>query len=727
MTKQTKKNDLIVEIGLEDLPAKGLATLSQNFAERIAFFLQKEELPYTEIKSFVTPRRLAVFVSELAPTQADRLIQKRGPAKNIAFDENGKPSNVALGFAKSCGVSVDTLSVQETPKGSFLMFEQKEAGKSTEEILPSIVERALDTLPLPIHMRWTDGEHRFIRPLHWVLLMLGDKIIKASFLGCESGAGSEGHRFHHPESIRLASPSEYQDKLFKPGKVIVDFEKRKEEIRKQIHKVCEQNNCVPLIDEKLLEEVTGLVEWPCVLLGKFDPAFLELPQEVLITAMQVHQKCFGVSDKNQKLLPYFLITSNIESSDPECVITGNERVIHARLADAAFYYKVDQEKTLAERAKELSHVVFQKGLGSLAEKCERLAAIAQEIAKTIGNNRESAARAAMLCKADLLTQMVYEFPELQGVIGKYYALHNGESASIANAIEEHYLPRFAEDKLPESKEGIALALADRIDNLLGMFSLGKQPTGDKDPYSLRRQALAMMRIIIEKELDLDLKEIMELAKNQYDESEVFLSSKSYSEKLENQNLAEPSKFQGFSHTDKLLFDFCFERLRTWYQAQNIPLKVFDAVWEQELRPSRPYDFHLRLLAINLFKDLPEAESLAAANKRVKNILSKSAPEQGNALVQATPVSAVDETLLKEPAEKDLYAAIKEIDHEVKTDIKNSEYISALRKLATLKTPVDTFFDKVMVMTEDKDLQKNRLKLLHYLRSLFLQIADISLL
>lgn len=687
---------LLIELGTEELPAKGLLTLSEAFLQRVSACLEKAGLVYSDIQGFVTPRRLAVLVSNVSPFQPDRIITKRGPAKTQAFNEKGEPTEVLLRFAKACNVAADKLTVQETPKGAWVIFEQKERGKSSAELIPDLVEEAIHTLPLPKRMRWgTSGDKFFIRPVHWVVLMLGDTLIKAQYFGINSETATRGHRFLCPTPIQLLKPTDYENVLNNPGKVIANFHKRKEEIRRQMLNVVASlgsQTAEIVLDEDLLDEVTGLVEWPVVLLGSISKEFLELPREVLITTLQTHQKCFALQNKNDKnatLLPNFLIISNINSIDPNCVINGNECVVHARLADAAFYDKVDQETTLSSRREKLKQVVFQHGLGSLWDKTERIKQLSQKIASIITADQSITLRAAELCKSDLLTNMVLEFPELQGVMGKYYALHDKEPIAVAVAIQEHYHPRFAQDVLPSSKEGVCLALADRIDSLVGIFGIGKRPSGEKDPYALRRQALAILRIMIEKELPLDLLELF------------IQSADTYGKLLPNRDFIQD------------LLDFCFERLRAWVQEQDITVRMFNAVLET--RPTSPYDFYQRLLAVYGFSFMPESKSLAEANKRVRNILSKT----------TVPTTELDIMLLKEEAEKDLMMVLVAKEEEIAPLMQQKKYKQALTALASLKEPVDTFFDKVMVMVEDPILRDNRLKLLQRLRNLFLKIADIS--
>lgn len=697
-------NDLLIELGVEELPSKCLKSLCDNFIEVMVKGLDSAQLAFKEVKGFVTPRRLAVLISHVDASQPQQITLKKGPAQSAGLDKEGRPTGALLGFAKSCGVDVSSLSVQETDKGSFYSYEKKEPGKKTPELIPHILETAIQNLNLPKRMRWGNNSESFVRPMHWLLVLFGNAVIDTEVFGIQSEHFTHGHRFHHPQKIAILVSKDYENTLIKTGKVWPDFEKRKQHILNEmnIQALKHQGNVV--FDEDLLEEVTGLVEWPIILIGKFDKEFLKLPKEVLISSMKLHQKCFPIEDNNRQLLPYFIIISNIESTNPDVVIEGNESVIHARLSDAAFFYHQDIKQPLEKYREGLKNVVFQHGLGSLWDKSQRISKLADFIIKSMNHlNHDQKAhlansvfKAGLICKADLLTQMVGEFPELQGIIGHYYALQEGTKEPIARAIEEHYHPRFAEDSLPETLEGAALAIADRADSLVGIFGLGKKPSGEKDPFGLRRQALGMLRIIIENKLEtIDIETLFTQTKLQY---ENLLSV--------DVPIMAP------------LLDFCFERLRAWYHEKGIPARVFEAVLAKW--PTKPYDFHCRLQAVTEFQQLKETESLSAANKRVKNILSKSdAPALAN--------DHFDESLLVEPAEKNLAKILLQKQKEIKPYLEQAQYTEALKTLAALKEPIDHFFDTVMVMVEDEKLRQNRIKLLNQLRNLFLEIADISLL
>ncbi len=689
--------DLLVEIGCEELPPKNLHKLQITFVEHFTKMLTAANLTFTKAEGFVTPRRLALRISNLSLQQPSCQITKRGPAKNAAFDATGKPTKAALGFAESCGVSIDALSLQETDKGSWLVFEKNEPGKTTEQLIPDLLTETLNALPFGRRMRWGTRTDSFVRPIHWIVLLWDHKVIQTEIFGVKSSNLTYGHRFHHPEALSISDPKDYESVLFNKGFVITNFEKRREKILSDITKITTEKKFNAIIEDALLDEVTGLVEWPVVLLGSFDKAFLDIPREALITSMQTHQRCFPIEDQSQKLLSHFLLVSNINSKNPVAVINGNECVIAARLADAVFYYRVDKEMSLEQRRIGLKNVRFQQGLGTLWDKSERIAKLAKLIAPKIHADPVHTERAALLCKADLLTQMVGEFPELQSIMGRYYALHDSELVTVAMAIEDHGHPRFAQDTLPTTPEGTALALADRLDSLVGIFGLGNRPTGDKDPFALRRQALGILRILIEKQCDCDLNDLLHVAKEQYAHQTITLSE---------------------SEVISQVLDFCFERLRALYQDQGINPRVFEAVFAKRI--TNILDFDKRIQAINYFITLKEAESLAAANKRVQNILSKCDTDIFTDL-------AVQNDLLTENAENILWLQLAAKEKEVAPLLQVGNYTEALKSLATLREPIDQFFTDVMVMVDDLTLRNNRLRLLHRLRVLFLEIGDISLL
>lgn len=685
-----EKKDFLVEIGTEELPPKSLQRFASSFSDEIEESLIKAELSYSDIQSFVTPRRIALLVKNLAARQPDKTIDKIGPLKSLAFDAQGEPTPAALGFAKSCGMTVTELKTIATPKGECLVCQQQITGKNIDELAPKIVEDAISSLPIPKPMRWGSKDVSFIRPVHWVVMMHGNDIVAGNLFELKTDNKTGGHRFHHPQWLTVTDPASYDELLKTKGYVVAQYDERKNIIREELLKITPPNSTV-IIDEDLLDEVTGLVEWPVALLGKFDQRFLDVPKEALISSMKTHQKCFPVVNQDQDLLPYFVTIANIESKQTAEVITGNERVMRARLADAEFFFHTDLKNGIEHYLEQLKNVVFQNKLGTLYDKATRIASLASHIAEQLESDPLAASRAGLLCKADLTTEMVGEFPELQGVMGYYYALHNNEFIDIAIAIKEHYLPRFAGDTLPTTLLGNACAIADRLDTLTGIFSIGQAPTGDKDPFALRRAALGLVRIMIENHLPLDLHALLKVAAQKYNE-------------------------QNHEAVVEEVFEFCLERLRTWYLEKGIHATAFAAVLAK--RPTSPLDFDYRINAIHFFQQLPEAGALAAANKRVSNIFKQS---------PLPPHSHFNYALLQLDAEKQLANIIEEQSQKIEELCSAFRYQEALTLLATLREPIDRFFDEVMVMVDDLALRDNRLLLLNNLRQLFLQIADISLL
>ena len=684
------KPDLLIEIGTEELPPKALAKLSRAFEQGIHKGLQDASLAPGSIKRFATPRRLALLLTQVPTAQEDQETLKRGPALEAAFGEDGCPTKAAQGFARSCGVEVEALEKLETDKGTWLVYKLFEKGRTLQALLPDIVRKALAGLPIPKRMRWGSSSVEFVRPVHWVVLLYGDAVIKANILGVDADRYTRGHRFHHPEPIYISEPAAYAPLLETEGHVLADHAARCSAIKAQVIEQAKLINGNAVIDDDLLDEVTALVEWPVALSGMFDKTFLDVPTEALISSMQDHQKYFPVKDDQGKLLPHFITVANIESSDLNQVRTGNERVIRPRLADAKFFWDQDLKQKLADRADGLRNMVFQKKLGTLYDKQQRLAKLATGISGEIGGNPVWAQRAAEFCKCDLLSQMVYEFPELQGVMGRYYAQHDGEPDEIAQAIEEHYWPAYAGDKLPATKTGQALALADRIDTLTGIFAIGQQPTGAKDPFGLRRSALGVVRILIEQEIDLDLEILINKAAINLDST------------LISDNVVPA------------VFDYIMERLRAYYSEQGVAIDQFEAVLAR--RPTRPLDFHHRIEACKSFHEMPEAISLAAANKRIRNILRKAKdpiPEH------------YERSRLQEAPELQLADTLDNMTQQVTPLFDKGDYNAALKKLAALRDPVDDFFDQVMVMADDKDLRINRLALLQSMNNLFLRVADFS--
>lgn len=682
---------LLIELGTEELPPKSLKNLAVTFYQQIKDQLDNANLAYEDIKWFATPRRLAVKVIKLEEKQADKEIEKRGPAVNVAFDGEGNPSKAAQGWARSNGISVDEAQRLKTDKGEWLLHRATQAGKTVEELIPTMVNFAITKLPIPKPMRWGSTRTQFIRPVHTLTMMFGANIIAGETLEVSSSNVVTGHRFHHEGLVTLAHADEYEKKL-KAAYVQVDYQARQTLILEQINKAAEQLNGEALVDDDLLEEVTGLVEWPVILIGSFDEAFLQVPAEPLIYSMKDHQKYFPVNDKDGQLQNKFIFVTNIESKDPEQVIKGNEKVIRPRLADAEFFFKTDKNKTLESRLESLSSVLFQKQLGTLKEKSERIASLSGTIANKIGENPTQANRAGLLSKTDLMSDMVLEFPQVQGTMGKYYAQHDGEAAEVAQALEDQYRPRYAGDALPEGNIGCAVAIADKVDSLVGIFGINQPPKGDKDPFALRRAAIGLIRIIIEKQLSLDISELI-------DESVAL-----YGDKLANENV------------NTQVIDFVLGRFRAYYQEQGISVDVIQAVLANA--PTAPLDFEKRIKAVSHFKTLEEAATLAAANKRVGNILAKFKGEL---------YTGFKADLASEIAEKALAEEFNEVKTTIAPLMAAKDYQAALTVLACLKAPIDNFFDNVMVMADDEAVKTNRLTLLNEIRNSFFAIADVALL
>ena len=682
---------LLIELGTEELPPQSLKNLAVTFYQQIKDQLDSADLAYEDIKWFATPRRLAVKVSKLVEKQTDKKIEKRGPALNVAFDAEGNASKAAQGWARSNGISVEEAQRLKTDKGEWLLHRTTQAGKSIEALIPAMINIAVSKLPIPKPMRWGSTRTQFIRPVHTLTIMFGNKVIAGETLEVSSSNVVTGHRFHHGGLVTLAHADEYEEKL-NAAFVQVDYEQRQALILEQINKAADQLNGEALIDDELLEEVTGLVEWPVILIGSFDEAFLNVPAEPLIYSMKDHQKYFPVNDKNGQLLNKFIFVSNIESKDPSQVIKGNEKVIRPRLADAEFFFKTDKSKTLASRLESLSTVLFQKQLGTLKEKSERIATLSGMIAIKIGENSEQATRAGLLSKTDLMSDMVLEFPQVQGTMGKYYAQNDGEAKEVAQALEDQYRPRYSGDALPEGNIGCAVAIADKIDSLVGIFGINQPPKGDKDPFALRRAAIGLIRIIIEKKLPLDIKDLIE-------ESVSLYSNKLSNEKVNSQ-----------------VIDFVLGRFRAYYQEQGISVDVIQAVLANS--STAPLDFEKRIKAVSHFKSLEESVTLAGANKRVGNILAKFKGK-------LYPVFKAD--LASEAEEKALAKAFDEVKTTIAPMMLAKDYQAALTELACLKTPIDNFFDNVMVMADDEAVKTNRLTLLHEIRNSFFAIADVALL
>ena len=686
----SEQRDLLIELGTEELPPKALRSLSLAFADAMHKELTAAGLQAEAPRVFAAPRRLALLIKALPVAQADRESVRRGPALAAAFDDEGCPTQAAIGFARSCGVDVEALDQLESDKGSWLSFRVLEKGRATAKIIPELVRKSLAVLPIPKRMRWGSRDDEFVRPVHWVVLLFDDEVIDTEILGVKTGRYTYGHRFHHPKAMYLAEPEAYLPLLETEGYVLADYDSRREAIRAQVIEQAKALGGEALIDDDLLDEVTALVEWPVALSGQFDAEFLEVPSEALISAMQNHQKYFPVVDKNGKLLPHFITVANLVSKNPAEIKAGNERVIRPRLADAAFFWNKDRKQTLVQRAAGLRSMVFQQRLGTLFDKQERVARLAGQIAALIGSEPALAERAARLCKCDLLASMVFEFPELQGVMGRYYALHDGEPLAVADAIAEHYLPRFAGDDLPVADTALAVALADRLDSLVGIFTIGQQPSGDKDPFALRRAALGVVRICIEKTLDLDLHALLLAAAATFDR-----------------------QLDSAAAVDSV-FTYIMDRLRGYYQERGVQVDLIDAVLATH--PLRLLDIDRRIQACQAFRQLPEATSLAAANKRISNILKKTE--------QVIP-DRVDPVRLTDAAEKQLAAELETMNAAVVPLLDAGDYTPALTRLAGLRNSVDAFFDQVMVMVDDDAIRANRLALLKSLRDLFLRVADLS--
>ncbi|MDF1677253.1 MAG: glycine--tRNA ligase subunit beta [Legionellaceae bacterium] len=686
--------DVLFEVGLEELPSGAVPVLGEALAAYVTKGLDDARLSYGDVTSFATPRRLAVWIQGVQLEQAPRDVSKEGPKKEVGFNADGTPSKALEGFARSNGVSIEDLVVRHTPKGARFVYEATEAGLNAAELLPGIVKNALQKLPISKLMRWGMGEDSFVRPVHWVVLLLGKEVIDVSCFGCTSTRETRGHRYHHPQAITLDFPAQYATKL-REAFVVAHFAERRTLVLSAVKQLLEGRDAEALIPERLLDEVTSIVEWPEALLVDFSPEFLDVPREVLIESMQVHQKCFAVEDKKGVLLPHFITISNIKSTNPSHVIHGNERVMYARLSDAAFFYTEDKKHTLLSRVDAMQKVVFQAKLGSLYDKAMRMEVIAAEIAPVLGLNAEAALRAVKLSKCDLLTGMVSEFPELQGTMGYYYALYDGESEDLAQALKEQYLPRFSSDSLPESTLGLLLSLVDRLDTLVGIFGIGQKPTGERDPFKLRRHALAVIRILNALPVSLPLSVCLKHAKAAYG-----------------------TLFE----TDNALVDtvkaFILERLPAFYQGIAVG-RVRAALAKQSdcLR-----DLDVRVHALEGFEKRPEAIALGAASKRVTKLL-----KQADLNVGAENTPMVDEALFDVPAEKALFERITSLEAFVTVQHAERAYGAILLELASLEIPVNAFFEDVMVMVDDATLKANRLKLLARLQMLLQSVADVSLL
>ena len=683
--------NFLVEIGTEELPPKALKTLATSFADNVEAELNQAGLTFSKIEWFAAPRRLAVKVLNLATQQPSKEIEKRGPAVSAAFDAEGKPTKAAEGWARGCSITVEQAERIATDKGEWLVHRAKIEGQPTKNLLNGIVANALAKLPIPKPMRWADKTVQFIRPVHTVTMLLGDELIEGEILGVASARTIRGHRFLGEKEFEIQHADQYPQLLREKGAVVADFNERKAEILAKSQAKATALGGVADIEETLLEEVTSLVEYPNVLAAKFEERFLAVPAEALVYTMKGDQKYFPIYDKDGKLLPHFIFVSNINPEDPTAIIEGNEKVVRPRLTDAEFFFKTDLKQKLVDRLPRLETVLFQQQLGTLKDKTDRIEQLAGEIAKQIGADEAKAKRAGLLSKCDLMTNMVFEFTDTQGVMGMHYARHDGEDEEVAVALNEQYMPRFAGDELPKSLVASAVALADKFDTLTGIFGIGQAPKGSADPFALRRAALGALRIIVEKNLPLDLEDLVKK------------STALFGDKLTNSNVVAD------------VVDFMLGRFRAWYQDEGIAVDVIQAVLAR--RPTRPADFDARVRAVSHFRTLDSAEALAAANKRVANILAKAEGDIG----------AIDVALCIEPAEQVLAQSVLSLAKEVQPLIAQGEYTAVLDKLAGLRQPVDNFFDNVMVNAEDAKLRQNRLAILNTLQGLFLQVADISLL
>ena len=679
--------DFLVELGTEELPPKALATLGDAFLAGIEKGLQAAGLNYAAKSVYAAPRRLAVLIRQLDVQEPDRSINIDGPPRQAAFDAEGNPTQAALGFAKKCGVELAEID----QSGAKLRFSQHIPGKATLGLLPTIVEDSLNDLPIPKRMRWGASREEFVRPTQWLVMLLGDQVVDCTILAQQAGRESRGHRFHHPENVVITTPANYVEDLRK-AYVLADFSERRELIAKRTAELAMQQEGSAIVPPALLDEVTALVEWPVPLVCSFEERFLDVPQEALITTMQDNQKYFCLLDSEGKLLPRFITVANVESRDPKQIVEGNEKVVRPRLTDAEFFFKQDKKQPLETFNERLKNVVFQAQLGTVYDKAERVSKLAAFIAPLIGGDAQRAGRAGLLSKCDLATEMVGEFPEMQGVAGYYYALNDGEPQDVAMALNEQYMPRGAGAELPQTLTGAAVAIADKLDTLVGIFGIGMLPTGSKDPYALRRAALGVLRILIEKQLDLDLTGAAEFAVKQF------------GAKVKAAGLAEQ------------VLEFIFDRLRARYEDEGIDVATYLSV--RALKPGSALDFDQRVQAVQAFRKLPEAEALAAVNKRVSNLLSKA---------EGAIAEQVEPKYFDNANEFSLYSAIQQADQAVQPMAAARQYSESLARLAALRDPVDAFFEAVMVNAEDAKVRANRYALLSRLRGLFLGVADISLL
>ena len=670
--------DFLLELGTEELPPKLLPKLSSSLKDNLLSGLKDSNLDFTNVKAFATPRRLAVLVEGLQTEQEDQTIERKGPATSA-------PEQAIAGFSKSCGVDISELEVRSMGKADYYFFSSEQKGMQAKDLLEDIVANAIKQIPIAKPMRWGDLDYSFVRPVHWLVMLLGSDVVDANVMGLQAGNSTRGLRFTGEKNFTIENATSYRQIMFDNAQIEVDFNERKEMVREQVMQVASDNNAKAIIDESLLNEVTALVEYPRAFAGRFDERFLAVPEEALISAMKSHQKYFHMVDENNKLLPAFISVANIESSDISVIIDGNERVIRPRLSDSEFFWDQDKSASLESRLEKLDSVLFLKSLGSMGDKSKRVSSLSTYIAQTIGANENDSSRAGLLCKADLVTDMVGEFADLQGVMGGYYAENDNESSAVATAISEHYHPRFAGDTLPSTNEGLAVAIADKLDTITGIYGIGQGPTGSKDPYALRRMALGLLRMIVESKLSLNLKDLI---------------AKSLD--LHTQDVDRDANDD--------IYKFMMDRLRAYYKEQKLSSKAFDAVLA--ITPESPYDFQLRVEALNEFVSDSGSASLIEANKRIANMLKDN----------ANIGTDVDESLLVENEEKDLYNQTSKVANAIESEV---DYSKSMQELLSLKESIDAFFDNVMVNADDENLKNQRLKLINWIRSLFLSVADVS--
>ncbi|MCE9679662.1 glycine--tRNA ligase subunit beta [Shewanella sp. AS1] len=687
-----KFENLLIEVGTEELPPKSLRNLAESFLANFEEELNKAELSYDSATWYAAPRRLALNIEALVTAQADKVVEKRGPAIAQAFDADGNPTKAAMGWARGNGITVEQAERLKTDKGEWLLHQAKVVGVETKTLVAEMAQRALDKLPIPKPMRWGSSKTQFIRPVHTVTMLMGSELIEGELLGIKSARTVRGHRFMGVDSFELDHADNYLGSLETQGKVIADYQARKTLIKADAEKAAATLGGIAEIEEDLLEEVTSLVEWPVVLTANFEEKFLDVPAEALVYTMKGDQKYFPVFNQAGELLPHFIFVTNIVSKDPQQIISGNEKVVRPRLADAEFFFETDKKHSLESRLSSLETVVFQKQLGTIKDRVERISALAGFIAQGIGADSEQAARAGLLSKSDLMTNMVMEFTDLQGTMGMHYARLDGETEAVALALEQQYKPKFSGDTVPTVDISIAVALAEKFDTLVGIFGIGQAPKGAADPFALRRAAIGILRICVENKLPLDLVDLIAKA-----------------QALHGENLSNPD-------TAEQVLEFLMGRFRAWYQDQDVSVDVILAVLAR--RPTSPADFDSRIKAVSHFRSLEQAAALAAANKRVSNILAK---------VEGELATKIDSTLLVEAAEKALAAKLGELQPQLEPLFANADYQQALVLLADLRESVDTFFEDVMVMADDEALKNNRLALLSNLREQFLHVADISLL